>query len=191
LACTAGDEPTPLSMFWFDWRMALNRVLSGGGVTTELRGVGATDLATGEGSATSEAMEVTDALCSLLANVGESEGDFGDPASNWFLMASKFLPENVRLTTVLRSLTDELSLVRPPPEVVVELVFLCSKMEILSEMGRFPADDDMLDYRPSACSQFSRSRLLGSLALGVTRHRVGHLPPRFRLPRSSTSTNPR
>jgi hypothetical protein len=53
-----------------------------------------------------DATEVLGDAGDALVNLGELLGE--PPASNWLLMASKFLPEKVRETTVLRSLTEEL-----------------------------------------------------------------------------------
>lgn len=75
---------------------------------------------------------------------GEPEGDAEglDLESNWFLMASKFLPENVLEMTVFWVEWEwewewEPSL---EEEVEVDVVdFFCSKMEIRSDRGRCPA----------------------------------------------------
>ena len=62
--------------------------------------------------------------------------------SNWFLMASKFFPENVLDTTVFCTLTwlEEEDVVPAGPVVVDEEDRFCSKMEIRSEIGLLPAD---------------------------------------------------
>lgn len=74
------------------------------------------------------------------------------PLSNWFLMASKFLVDSVLVTVSLVWRIRSFWCVMGKPEgeedddtvLDVEVVCLCSNMEILSEIGFLPTEREAI-----------------------------------------------